>query len=87
MGIVSYIKSEAEVVRMRDPAMRTSIEILLYPGFKAILAYRLAHKLWEKSIISLQDGFLREQQEKLVLRFILGLLSVNIFLSTMEMVW
>lgn len=48
MGIVSYIRSEAEVVRMRDPAMRTSIEILLYPGFRAILAYRLAHKFWIK---------------------------------------
>lgn len=48
MGIVSYIRNEAEVVRMRDPAMRTSIEILLYPGFRAILAYRLAHKFWKK---------------------------------------
>ena len=31
----------------RDPAARSRFEVILfYPGFHAVLAYRLAHKLW-----------------------------------------
>ncbi|MFI3208396.1 MAG: serine O-acetyltransferase EpsC [Eubacteriales bacterium] len=48
MGIISYIKEEIEVIRERDPAIKTSLEVLLYPSFKAILHYRLAHKLYIK---------------------------------------
>lgn len=46
MGIVRYIKEEIDVIRERDPAIKTSTEVLLYPSFKAILHYRLAHKLY-----------------------------------------
>ena len=46
MGIISYIKEEIAVVRERDPAIKSSLEVLLYPSFKAILWYRVAHKLF-----------------------------------------
>lgn len=46
MGILSYIREEIQVVRERDPAIKSSWEVLLYPSFKAILYYRLAHKLF-----------------------------------------
>jgi len=46
MGIISYIKEEIAVVRERDPAIKSSMEVLLYPSFKAILWYRVAHKLF-----------------------------------------
>lgn len=48
MGIIKYIKGEIEIIRERDPAIKSSWEIFLYPSFKAILRYRLAHKLYLK---------------------------------------
>lgn len=46
MGLISYIKEEAAVIRERDPAIKSNMEVLLYPSFKVILRYRLAHKLF-----------------------------------------
>ena len=48
MGIVSYIKEEIRVVRERDPAIKSNMEVLLYPSFCVILRYRVAHKLYLK---------------------------------------
>ncbi|BFL47957.1 serine O-acetyltransferase [Lactonifactor longoviformis] len=48
MGIISYIKSEIRTIRERDPAIKSNLEVLLYPGFKAILSHRVAHKLYLK---------------------------------------
>lgn len=48
MGMISYIREEIEVVRERDPAIKSSMEVLLYPSFKVILHYRVAHKLYLK---------------------------------------
>ncbi|MDD3141632.1 MAG: serine O-acetyltransferase [Lachnospiraceae bacterium] len=48
MGIISYINEELQVIKERDPAIRSSLEVLLYPSFKAILRYRVAHKLYLK---------------------------------------
>ena len=47
MGIVSYIREEIAVIRERDPAIKTTAEVFLYPSFKAILHYRAAHKLYQ----------------------------------------
>lgn len=46
MGIVTYIKEEIKLIEQKDPAFHSTIEILLYPGFKALLYYRLAHRLY-----------------------------------------
>lgn len=46
MGIISYVKAEVKVIRERDPAIKSNLEIILYPGFRAVLYYRLAHKLY-----------------------------------------
>ncbi len=48
MGMISYIKEEIQVVRERDPAIKSNWEVLLYPSFRVILRYRLAHKLYLK---------------------------------------
>ena len=48
MGIISYIKEEIQVVRERDPAIKSNMEVFLYPSFRVILRYRLAHKLFLK---------------------------------------
>jgi serine O-acetyltransferase len=43
MGMLSYIKEEIEVVKDRDPALKSNLEVLLYPSFRAILRYRISH--------------------------------------------
>lgn len=45
--MLDEIKEDVEAFRQRDPAARSNAEIvLLYSGFHAILAYRVAHKLY-----------------------------------------
>ena len=46
MGMISYIKEEINVVKDRDPAIKSNWEVLLYPSFKVMLSYRVAHKLY-----------------------------------------
>ena len=48
MGIVSFVKEEIEVIRERDPAIKSTMEVFLYPSFKVMLHYRVAHKLYLK---------------------------------------
>lgn len=48
MGIVKKLKEEIAVIRQRDPAIHTAMEVFLYPSFKVMLHYRLAHKLYVK---------------------------------------
>ncbi len=46
MGIIKNIKEEIQVIKERDPALHSTMEVLLYPSFKVMLHYRLAHKLY-----------------------------------------
>lgn len=48
MGMISRIREEIRVVRERDPAIKSSMEVLLYPSFQVMLRYRVAHKLYRK---------------------------------------
>ena len=46
MGIIKNLKEEVRIIRERDPAIHSSMEVLLYPSFKVMIHYRLAHKLY-----------------------------------------
>lgn len=46
MGFISNIREEIRIIRERDPAIHSSMEVFLYPSFKVMLHYRLAHKLY-----------------------------------------
>lgn len=48
MGYIKYVKEEIKIIKERDPAIKSSKEVFLYPSFKAIMKYRLAHKLYLK---------------------------------------
>lgn len=48
MGFIKYIKEEMQIIKERDPAIKTPLEVFLYPSFKAMLHYRVAHKLYKK---------------------------------------
>ncbi len=44
---IRTIKEDIQVIYERDPAARTTLEILIcYPGLHALLIYRLSHFLW-----------------------------------------
>lgn len=46
MSLFKFFREEIAIVRERDPAIKSSMEVLLYPSFKAVLYYRIAHKLY-----------------------------------------
>ncbi len=46
MGLIKNIREEVRVVRERDPAIHSNMEVFLYSSFKVMLHYRLAHKLY-----------------------------------------
>ena len=48
MGFLSHIREEIRVIRERDPAIHSNMEVFLYPSFKVMLYYRAAHRLYEK---------------------------------------
>ena len=50
MGIIKRIKNEIAIVKERDPAIHNAMEVLLYPSFKVMLHYRLAHKLYNRKM-------------------------------------
>lgn len=48
MGFLKHVKEEFEVIRERDPAIKSPWEVLLYPSFRVMLSYRKAHKQYLK---------------------------------------
>lgn len=48
MGFIGNVREEIKIIRERDPAIHSSMEVFLYPSFKVMIHYRLAHRLYEK---------------------------------------
>lgn len=48
MRLVNAVKEEIRIIKERDPAIHSNMEVFLYPSFKVMLHYRLAHKLYLK---------------------------------------
>ena len=48
MGFIARIKEEVQVFQERDPAIKSPMEVLLYPCFQVMLRYRIAHNLYLK---------------------------------------
>lgn len=47
MNLISQLKEDIAVVFERDPAARSTFEVITtYPGFHAMLFHRLSHRLW-----------------------------------------
>lgn len=44
MGFWKHVKEEFEVIRERDPAIKSHWEVLLYPSFRVMISYRKAHR-------------------------------------------
>ncbi|MDD3369540.1 MAG: serine O-acetyltransferase [Lachnospiraceae bacterium] len=48
MGWIKNIREEIAIIRERDPAIHSSMEVFLYPSFRVMINYRIAHKLYLK---------------------------------------
>lgn len=48
MGLIKEIKEEINIIKERDPAIHSNMEVFLYPSFKVMLSYRRAHKHYLK---------------------------------------
>lgn len=48
MGFLRNLREEIRIIRERDPAIHSNMEVFLYPSFKVMMHYRLAHKLYLK---------------------------------------
>lgn len=44
---MGYIKEQVRVIKERDPAIKSSVEVLLYPSFHALLFHKLGHWLYK----------------------------------------
>jgi len=52
MSIWSYIKEDIATAFDRDPAARSTLEVVTaYPGLHAIWMYRIAHWVWQKNLL------------------------------------
>lgn len=45
---MGYIKEQIEIIKERDPAVESTLEVLLYPSFKALIYYKIAHYFYSK---------------------------------------
>ena len=48
LRLIAYVNEEIALIKERDPAIKSNFEVMLYPGFRAILSYRLAHRLYRR---------------------------------------
>lgn len=48
MSLFKELREEINVIKERDPAIKSDWEVFLYPSFKAIRKYRKAHRLYKK---------------------------------------
>ena len=43
MGLIKFIRQEMAVIMDRDPAIKSKAEVFLYPSFRVMMHYRVAH--------------------------------------------
>jgi len=48
MGFIKNVKEEIALIKERDPAIHSAMEVFLYPSFKVMISYRRAHRHYLK---------------------------------------
>ena len=43
-----YIKKQLNIIKRKDPAIHSNLEVLLYPSFKVMIYYHISHRLYLK---------------------------------------
>ena len=55
MSFIKHLKEEFQVIQERDPAIKTPLEVLLYPSFRVMIKYREHINYIRKAIIFWHD--------------------------------
>ena len=45
---MKYIKEQIKLIKEKDPAITNTLEVFLYPSFKALIYYKISHYLYNK---------------------------------------
>ena len=45
---MNFIKEQIETIRQKDPAITSTLEVLMYPCFKAMIYYKISHYFYKK---------------------------------------
>ncbi len=45
---MNFIKEQIEIIKEKDPAIKSNFEVLLYPFFKVIIYYKISHYFYNK---------------------------------------
>ncbi len=48
MKFIGYIKNQIKIIKEKDPAVNSNLEVFLYPSFKALIWHNLASYLYRK---------------------------------------
>ncbi len=65
MGLFSSLKEEVNIAFERDPAARSRAQVyFLYPGVRALIGYRIAHRLYQKKHYFLADWISKRTRKK-----------------------
>ena len=65
MGFIKLLRQEVNLVFERDPAARSRAQVLLlYPGVKAIINYRIAHYFHKKRLYFIADWISKRTRKK-----------------------
>ena len=46
--MIKNIKKEIELIKAKDPSVKTNIEAMLHPTFKIMMYYKLSHYFYKK---------------------------------------
>ncbi len=57
MGLIRHIKEHTRNIKRRDPSIKSSLEIILYPSFWAVGTHRICHFLFRHKIFFLSRLF------------------------------
>lgn len=47
---MNFLKEQIQLIRKKDPAIKSNLEVLLYPSFRVQLYYKFAHFLYNKKL-------------------------------------
>lgn len=48
MKVIKFIREQIDVIKEKDPSIKSSFEAILYPSFKAMIYYKISHYLYIK---------------------------------------
>ncbi len=61
---MKFLKEQIKLIRKKDPALKSNLEVLLYPSFKAQIYYKISHYLYQKKLFFLARYFSEKGKRK-----------------------